>query len=308
VQLGLAPPPPVSVFMPMQCPLNLGDGSFGMAPMCFAAQPHWLGLPHSAWQFATFVSSSSLPPPSLQQQQQPAKRAKSEAASRSDDDDDEDDDWEEGRRSSGAVSNGAAAAGHHRAVRRVPLEELERMAASSRNGWTHVRLTDTATMDNVLCRSLHAAGRVLVAWGFVSSAAAAANKLGTRRKRGEQAGVVYGRVKFVFEEAPTSAGVPLELRLVDSVPGTDLVKPPRVITVVPRKTLHKLANTTDKGPPGVKVRLVDVHRELGDIRCDSLQGAARQSARGLGLYRLCRRHGHVAAQLVPPRRLERLFV
>jgi len=367
-----------------------------------SAPPSLLSAPPSRQSAPPSLLSA---PPSPRSQLQSAKRAKttakaSKAASRSDDDDDDraadngtagddddveeddgdsdddDDDYrEDNHRPSPAVAAAATGRwGHRRAVRPVPFDELERVAASSRNGWTHVRLTDTAPVNNVgsmLCRSLLAAGRVLVAWGFVSSVAAAANILGCRRKRGELSGIVYGRVKFVFEEpeaniprlgdaaaaqSPTSAGVrvvrPLPLdelqrlarttdprhaevhvRLTDSMPGLDgvgsivchslhaagrvfeawgfatradvgtkmlreqlnrgarvgrlfhridfevdegaLVKPPRVISIVPRETLDRLANTVDKGPRGIKVQLVDVQRQLGDIRCDSLHGAGR---------------------------------
>ena len=142
-----------------------------------------------------------------------------------------------------------------------------------------VRLTDTALQSNkgsVMCTSLLDAGRALFRWGLDTSIATAAKTLGRKRWHGELTGMVYGRVEFVFGELEAVA------RTADSSPAAaaadeppPLVVPPRHITIVPRETLERLANSAIEGPPGIKVHLMDARGELGDISCHSLQGAAR---------------------------------
>jgi len=162
-----------------------------------------------------------------------------------------------------------------------PLKEVRRVAASSPNDWMHIQLTDTAPTDNkgsMLCDSLLAAGRVLVTWGFETSSTAAAKTLGRRRWHGERIGIVFERVEFVFEESEAVA------RIADGAaaaaegmerPRLMTQRPPRVITVVPRKTLARLAKTGNKGLLCIKVHLADMQGELGDVCCDSTYGAGR---------------------------------
>jgi len=158
----------------------------------------------------------------------------------------------------------------------------------------HIRLTDTAPQDNkgsTLCHSLLAAGRALVEWGFESSITVAAKTLGRRRWHGELTGIVYGRVAFVFGESEAVAQIAdipdaatLDMpRVGRRWPPNErqrLVKPPRVITVVPLETLERLAKTANKGPRCIKVRLVDLQNELGDVCCDSSMVQDECSRRG----------------------------
>lgn len=88
-----------------------------------------------------------------------------------------------------------------RKIEPIPADELERLAKNkgSMQSSIGVHMSDTATENNlgsVHCQSLGGAGRVLRAWGFVSSDIHGRNIL--LRRKGKKAGLLFDRIQYQF--------------------------------------------------------------------------------------------------------------
>jgi len=87
----------------------------------------------------------------------------------------------------------------------VPMEELKALAGTRRVGTVGVQLTDIAERDNlgsIFCYTLPAVSRVFKAWGFIPKGASEYTPVKKKRQNGVSSGIVFGRIRFRFEDAP----------------------------------------------------------------------------------------------------------